>query len=319
MTLHCPICSIAHESNSLCKVNLGCDAEFELEECPGCAVRYLNPTPTRSELAAFYCPQYYGSDWYKQMGLGMAFARSALKGLTPGRFLDIGCGLGYFIKGIADNSAWVTSGMEFSTDAARYARDELGLDVAAGDLIDRQWPDGAFDYIHIRNVLEHVTDPAGLLRECRRIIKPDGTLHLLVPNGPIDSEDLVKFYRKEKRSPLSPSGHLFFFSRRSLDQLFEDVGFEIRQSRTYGIRRGLSKIGLWPHFKDWRQPYRQRPAETDPQDHHQISLPQNKERPDLYYRYRQFRMNARMLPGMRSFGLDFELLLKPAAVTKQSI
>jgi SAM-dependent methyltransferase len=312
MTLKCPICSIAYDSTPLCKVNLGYDEEFDLEECPTCRVRYLNPMPTQSQLSSFYQPQYYGSDWYKQLGLGMAFARSALKGLKPGRFLDIGCGLGYFIKGVADNSAWVTSGMEFSDEAARYARDELGLDVAAGDLSDRQWPDQAFDYIHIRNVLEHVTDPAALLKECRRIIKPDGTLHLLVPNGPIDSEDLIKFYRKEKRAPLSPSGHLFFFSPASLEQLFRDAGFEIRRSRTYGIRRGLSKIGLWPHFKDWTAPYRRRLSDIATTGSGEISLPAKRERPDIYYRYRQLRMNARMLPGLRSFGLDFELLLKPS-------
>lgn len=311
MTLKCPICLIAYERTPLCKVNLGYDEEFDLEECRACGVRYLNPMPTQSQLSSFYRPQYYGSDWYKQLGLGMAFARSALKGLTPGRFLDIGCGLGFFIKGIADNSEWVTSGMEFGDDAARYAREELGLDVAAGDLSDRQWPDEAFDYIHIRNVLEHVTDPAALLKECRRIIKPGGTLHLLVPNGPIDSQDLIKFYRKEKRSPLSPSGHLFFFSQASLEQLFRNTGFEIRRSRTYGIRRGLSKIGLWPHFKDWTEPYRRRLPDIATSASGEISLPAKKERPDIYYRYRQVRMNTRMLPGLRSFGLDFELLLKP--------
>lgn len=309
--VNCPICRNEVEPGVLCKATLGGDSEYKLLECAACGVRYLHPPPTAERLAKFYSSQYYGTDWYKQQGWGMAFAKSALRGLTPGRFLDVGCGLGYFIDGVRRHSEWEVCGVEFSPEAVEYARRELGLEAHQGELSEVSFPEHSFDYVQVRNVLEHVTDPVRLMRECRRILKPGGTLHLFVPNGRVDSLDLVKFYREEGRAGLSKSGHLFFFPRRALERLFDDVGFELVRARTYGIRRGLASLGRWPRSGKWKRPYVPRADSDAGEGEGKIVLPPRKNRPDLYYRYRQLRMNLRMLPGMREFGLDFELLLRP--------
>lgn len=319
----CPICQSGSERKRLCGATLGGGSLFDLVECPDCAVRYLSPDATPAQLEHFYRPQYYGTDWYKQQGWGAAFARVVLKDYEPGRFLDVGCGLGYFIDGIRRQTpAWEVSGVELTSHAVEYARRELRLDVRQGLLSEANFPSAHFDYIQIRNVLEHVTDPMSLLRECRRILKGTGTLHLFVPNGVTDSLNLIKFERETGRPGLSRSGHLFFFPRRALLRAFEATGFRVERARTYGIRRGLAVLGLWPHFKDWKRDYVAREddnhsdAASDARDgatsdEPRIKLPPKKERPDLYYTYRQVRMNLRMLPGLREFGLDYELLLRP--------
>lgn len=312
----CPICQSEVEPKKLCRATLGGGSEFRLVECGACSVRYLSPPATPEQLERFYRPQYYGTDWYKQQGWGAAFARVVLRRYEPGRFLDVGCGLGYFIDGIRRESpAWEVYGVELTSHAVEYARRELNLDVRQGLLAEAGFPESHFDYVQIRNVLEHVTDPLALLRECRRVLKPSGTLHLFVPNGVVDSLNLVKYERETGEPGLSRSGHLFFFPRRSLMRAFEATGFRVERARTYGIRRGLATLGLWPHFKDWKRDYVVRdddhgeplPAADEPR----IRLPPKKERPDAYYTYRQVRMNLRMLPGMREFGLDYELLLRP--------
>jgi SAM-dependent methyltransferase len=310
MQKFCPVCLEPSERFVICKAHLNGSEDFDLVECANCHVRYLDPLPTPEQLEQFYAPHYYGRDWYKQKGLGMAFARSILNRRKPGEFLDIGCGLGYFIKGIAENSKWKVCGIEFSPEAADHARTVLGLDVTSGGLRDAAYSDARFDYIQIRNVLEHVVDPRGLMTECRRILKPDGVLHLFVPNGPVDSNDLIKFARSEGRPALSPSGHLFFFSARSLKKLFEDTGFTMRRTRTLGLRRGLASLGYWPRIKDWKKHYRRNESTSD-NSTSAIQLPPMKKRPDIYYRYRHFRFHAKMLPGLRSFGLDYELILVP--------
>ncbi|MCA1592754.1 MAG: class I SAM-dependent methyltransferase [Acidobacteria bacterium] len=283
--------------------------EYELVACRSCAARYLSPLPSVEALQKLYSSQYYGSDWYKQQGWGMAFAKSVLRDKRPGRFLDVGCGLGYFIDGVRKHSDWDVYGVEFGADAVDYAKDKLGLNVYQGELADVQFPDDFFDYIQIRNVLEHVTSPMTLLRECRRILKADGVFHLFVPNGRVDSLGLIDFYRSVGKAAFSRSGHLFFFPQETLRWMFEEVGLEIVRSRTYGIRRGLASLGYWPRFKDWKRDYFPRVNDELPDDA-QIRLPPRKKRPDLYYTYRLLRMNMRMLPGMRDFGLDYELLLK---------
>ncbi len=148
-----------------------------------------------------------------------------------------------------------------------------------------------------------------LLKECRRILKADGVLGLRVPNGSVDSLDLLRFYRDRGEVPFSKSGHIFFFPRQALLWMFEETGLKVEQSRTYGIRRGLASLGFWPRLKNWKRHYVPRPPSEEDGDS-AIALPPNKNRPGLYYTYRLVRMKLRMLPGLREFGLDFEIILK---------
>lgn len=312
MFVACPICQSEFEPEALCEVCLSEDGSYDLVECATCGVRFLHPMPTQDELSRFYSSQYYGHDWYKQQGQGMAFATSYLRGLAPGRFLDVGCGLGYFIEGIRERSAWDVCGVEFSPLAVEYARRELGLDVRQGDLEEVNFPAESFDRLHVRNVLEHVTDPMALLRECRRIIKGDGTLHLYVPNGFVDSLDLINFHRAENRPALSPSGHLFFFPRRTLLRIFEETGFRVEEAKTFGIRRGLRSMGLYPRLNDWKTKHVPRVRQASNDDGQaSIRLAPKKRRPDFYYKYRFLQLRLKMLSGMRDFGLDYYLKLRP--------
>ena len=306
----CPICASAAKPKTLGAATLGDETLFDLVECEGCETRYLSPLPSAEQLKKFYEPQYYGGDWFKQRALGGALARFELAKREPGNFLDVGCGLGFFIDGVRSHCKWRVFGVELTTAAVEFARSKLGLEVSQGQLLQLEYPDAFFDYIQLHNVLEHVRDPMSLLKECRRILKPHGTLHLRVPNGPIDSRDLLRFFRDQGVPPFSKSGHLFFFPRNALVRMFAQAGFEISQARTYGIRRGLATLGLWPRLKDWRRHYAAKPFGSNGATP-QITLPPAKARPPFYYRYRMIRMNARMLPGMREFGLDYQFVLTP--------
>ena len=306
----CPICHSDIESKTLGAATLGDDTVFDLVECESCGTRRLSPLPSAEQLQKFYEPQYYGGDWFKQRGLGSALAQLDLAKRQAGNFLDVGCGLGFFIDGVRTHCNWRVFGVELTPDAVEFARAELGLEVSQGELSELEYPDAFFDYIQMHNVLEHVRDPLSLLKECRRILKPNGALHLRVPNGKIDSRDLLKFFRDRGVPPFSKSGHLFFFPKSALMRMFAEAGLEIAEARTYGIRRGLATLGLWPRFKDWKRHYVAKPFGSNGAKA-QITLPPEKTRPLLYYRYRMIRMNARMLPGMREFGLDYQFVLTP--------
>ena len=306
----CPICQSPIEPKALAAATLGDETLFDLVECESCGTRYLSPLPSLEQLKKFYEPQYYGSDWFKQRGLGRALAMLELSKREPGNFLDVGCGLGFFIDGVRSGGNWRVFGVELTAAAVEFARTELGLEVIHGEFSKLEYPDAFFDYIQMHNVLEHVRDPMKLLQECRRILKPSGELHLRVPNGTIDSRDLLKFFHDRDAPPFSKSGHLFFFPKRALIGMFDEAGFEISEARTYGIRRGLATLGLWPRLKDWRRHYVAKPFGSSGANA-KIKLPPEKSRPHFYYRYRMTRMNARMLPGMREFGLDYQFVLTP--------
>lgn len=307
---YCSICQQERKDFSeICPVTLGWQTEYILIECGTCASRQVFPLPTDEELNRFYNTGYYGFDWYKQRGWGRTFAKWHLPKRKNGKYLEVGCGLGYFIDGIRSVSDWQVCGIEFGKESVEHARKELNLDVRQGEIADVNFADEEFDFVRICNVLEHVKDPLLMLEEARRILKPDGFLHRSIPNGLTDSQALLNFYESEKTPPLSKDGHIFFFPKKTLLNILEKTGFEIYGSGTISVRRGLKTLGKYPNKENWKEPYFTKYKEETAGGG--IKLSKEKKRPDAYYHFRRLAMTARMFPGLREYGLEFKLMLKP--------
>jgi SAM-dependent methyltransferase len=304
----CPVCNATEAHTVLCPTVLaGEEPVYSLVECPACRTRFIHPLPDSEELKRFYAPHYYGADWYKQEGKGRLFGRVMLPDESYGRFLDAGCGLGFFLKGVRHNSRWQVYGTEISPKAVAFGRDKLGLDIRCGELESVGFGAGFFNYIHVSNVLEHLCDPLSFLMECRRILHTSGRLFLSVPNGHTDSASLIRFYRSEKRPGRSKDGHLFFFSKEALQYMFGKAGFKTVSSHTFGIRRGLSALGFYPRKPGWKARYL--PQKTT-RAQFGIQLPKLKKRLPGYYAYRFHQARLKRLPGLWKIGLDFEFILQ---------
>ncbi len=308
----CPVCSSNREKSFLSKVTLTYNTEYDLIKCEECEVIYFSPMPDNDVLNLFYSSGYFNFDRWREQGKGMAFAKSLKKWKQKGRLLDIGCATGFFINGVRNNSEWDVYGIEFGKDAVTYAREELGLDVMQGEITDSNYPAEYFDYIHLNNVLEHTTDPLGMLRECRRIIKPEGKFFLSVPNGYNDSLNLINFYKQESKPARSKDGHLFFFSKKTFELLFEITNFKIDLKKTYSVKRGLRNTGLLAQKKNWKELYSPKDKpETIKESNDKLEIPDSKKHSDFYYKYRFIQGNLQMIPGLHDFGLDFMFMLAP--------
>jgi SAM-dependent methyltransferase len=103
------------------------------------------------------------------------------------RILDIGCGPGTIT---ADLAGRVPQGHVTGIDAAQEVIEQAraafprtepdqqsgrrNLDFATGDVYALDYPDGSFDVVHAHQVLQHLGDPVGALREMRRVTRPGG-------------------------------------------------------------------------------------------------------------------------------------------------
>ncbi|KZT71391.1 S-adenosyl-L-methionine-dependent methyltransferase [Daedalea quercina L-15889] len=102
--------------------------------------------------------------------------------IKPGmRILDVGCGPGTisidFAKHVAHGHV---VGVENSPEvlvearAAAVSQCVSNIEFVVGDIHALDFPDGAFDVVHAHQVLQHISDPAGALREMRRVTKCGG-------------------------------------------------------------------------------------------------------------------------------------------------
>lgn len=96
--------------------------------------------------------------------------------------LDVGSGPGTIT---ADLTEWVAPGrvtaLEVSSEALDISRVELerrgvAVELVVGDVHDLQLPDDSFDVVHAHQVLQHLADPVGALREMRRVCRAGGVV-----------------------------------------------------------------------------------------------------------------------------------------------
>ncbi|MBI3079602.1 MAG: class I SAM-dependent methyltransferase, partial [Deltaproteobacteria bacterium] len=216
------------------------------------------------ELAPYYSPAYYGGSngrfltplegLMRWLQTRRARRVAALLG-RPGRILDIGVGRAKFLATLSD-WGWEVYGTEFSEASARFAREQLGLRVAIGDVAVAGHKDGSFDVITLWHVLEHLRDPAGTLRECRRLLRPGGFLVVAVPNA----DSLEARLSGAAWFHLDVPRHLHHFSERALRRILADLGCPVRRVRHFTLahspfsllQSGLNLLGL-PHNSLYNQ------------------------------------------------------------------
>jgi 2-polyprenyl-6-hydroxyphenyl methylase/3-demethylubiquinone-9 3-methyltransferase len=102
-------------------------------------------------------------------------------GLRGKRVLDVGCGGGILAEGMAARGARVT-GIDLAEKALKVAQLHLyesGLEVdyrlASAEALAREMP-GAFDIVTCMELLEHVPEPAAVVRACAELARPGGHL-----------------------------------------------------------------------------------------------------------------------------------------------
>ncbi|MBM3333182.1 glycosyltransferase, partial [Candidatus Sumerlaeota bacterium] len=176
----CPLCGADNSQFMFFK------STYRHVRCGTCGLVFVNPMPPPDELEAIYQdPRYFANrnewtygynDYFEEGRFYRAlFERRVSQceeaiGAEEGsarRLLDVGCAAGFLLE-VARARGWDIAGVEISTHAAGVANERLGGAVRCGTLEQARFADRSFDCVVMLDIVEHVGDPLGLLREAAR-------------------------------------------------------------------------------------------------------------------------------------------------------
>jgi SAM-dependent methyltransferase len=210
--------------------------------------RQLDPLPSEADLKAHYEETYFQAnegqysheytpaekDWFHLDALvaDHVFRERfpAIKGKPE--LLDVGCGEGFFSAKLAEKG-WSVRACDFSSFGIKHFHPQLLPFFEQGniyEILDREIRnERKYHLVNLGNVLEHVTDPVGLLGKLRKIIHPEGLIRIGVPN---DFSELQEFLKAEGKIDsdywLFPE-HLSYFNFPNFRRLLESEEFRIER------------------------------------------------------------------------------------------
>ena len=165
--------------------------------------------------------------------------------------LEVGSGFGSLGRALIARQFCTVDGVELNPDAAVHL-DGVYRRFWIGD-VERVEMEGAmqdYDCLLFPDVLEHLVDPWATLDRFCRMLRPGGVVVASIPNV----RNLALLYRlivlgtwEYEASGLLDRGHLRFFTRKSIIEMFARSGLEIEawhrnRDRYAGIRCAVA----WP-------------------------------------------------------------------------
>lgn len=165
--------------------------------------------------------------------------------------LEVGSGFGSLGRALAARQSCTVDGVEINPDAAaRLAGTYRRFWIGDVERVELEGAGSDYDCLLFPDVLEHLVDPWATLDRLCKMLQPGGVVVASIPNV----RNLALLYRlivlgrwEYEASGLLDRGHLRFFTRKSIGEMFARSGLDIevwhcnRDCYT-GIRRAVA----WP-------------------------------------------------------------------------
>ena len=136
--------------------------------------------------------------------------------------LDIGCGTGDFLQ-TAKEDNWNILGIEPNEQARLIANKKTNDSVFDTEQLSA-FKSESFDVITLWHVLEHLPNLEEQITVFKKLLKPNGTLIIAVPN--YKSYDAL--YYKNNWAAFDVPRHLWHFNKTSISKLVSKVSMEVK-------------------------------------------------------------------------------------------
>lgn len=225
-------------------------SNYEIKQHKDYGFFQIHPTPTDEEIAQYYANEFY-SQAYPQLNNSSLEVQERDKeyhdshredmyqtlcnlmhsSLADKKILDFGCGWGHTLKFFQAKGAQCF-GCDPAIEAVNYGVSQ-GLNVVKAQMDTLQvFKDVKFDVVLLLNVLEHLADPVGTIKEIKQhILKPGGILVIEVPNDYNAFQECATKVHQIPKWWVAPPAHLNYFNKNTLSALLTGEGFKIELLR----------------------------------------------------------------------------------------
>ncbi len=232
---------------------------IQIVKCDKCQLRLVSP---REEMETLEGEVYSHDNWEEENAkfrdlqkqknaftydyLSLMKAMEFNKAEAPS-ILDIGAGRGGFLLMAKASGFDNVTGLDINpVNKPQLEKFDIPLIVGHVDSPELD----TYDVINAQHVLEHVADPRSFLLRVKKLLKPNGVAHIVVPNegGIVAKQKSFLSKLGVKKKPfkhLTPWHHFFFFDKKSFPFVLEDSGFEILYM---GTRNNIKSKGLLYEF-----------------------------------------------------------------------
>ena len=239
----CPVCNFA--PLKLWREKEGGGANYKMDICDSCGYSFVNPRPTYDFLMDFYSTLGHGHSgdgkgaptideiiYKEEIDPGSTIdAKRIVKTLKPllrksskNRFLDVGCGYGFFSRE-ALNAGFTVSSLELADTERGIAAQISGVQPVASSFEEYKGEANSLEVVLMSQILEHVLDINEWVAKAKELLVDDGMLVVALPNF----GSLFRRIMQEKEPYISPPMHLNYFSPNSLSKLLGKHGFKVEK------------------------------------------------------------------------------------------
>jgi 2-polyprenyl-3-methyl-5-hydroxy-6-metoxy-1,4-benzoquinol methylase len=217
----------------------------------GHGIVQASPLPSSAELSEYYASSYYQESDGKRSSYDVSYtddelshkkmesrltlmaALANLKNKDGGvvNLLDLGCGEGFLLSEAFEKGINIT-GVDFSSFGVKKWNPAVEAYCQFGDIYEylerARTEENFFDIIVLKNVLEHVIDPANLCHLMAGILKDGGVIVATFPNdySPLQSLALKRGYIN-REFWFAPPDHLHYFNAETIYPFAKENNLEV--------------------------------------------------------------------------------------------
>jgi SAM-dependent methyltransferase len=219
---------------------------YDVVTCTNCGSCFASGLPDAGRFAQYYAD----SSKYDLSGSGSTPLPSDVRRYAdqaefvaahiPDRqmpVLDVGTATGGFLQALRASGFERPYGVDPSPDAVKVARDELFLDVVLGGLDAANDWGLKFGLVSYLAVFEHVLEPRKQARAIRKVLAPNGSVFVSVPDASAFLDHVGAPFQEFSVE------HINFFTARSLASAMGSEGYSVVAERSIVLPLGTDGHG----------------------------------------------------------------------------